>query len=130
MPIYTWADLKPESWPKIGRDCKYKVKMLAKSLGWSKRKLEREFQEHLSTTPHAFLRKLQIEAAMEMIIANPEIPTKVIASDLFFRTSAYFCAEFKKHTGLRPQEFAERVKGERGNARGYQVSNFKFQVSI
>lgn len=77
------------------------VSELARLCGYSPKTLERLFKEHYNTTPYKWMLTYKIDRLKELI-ANNEIPIKLIVSSLGFTSASHLNTFCKKHFGMTP----------------------------
>lgn len=83
---------------------KITVEQLAHRVHLSARQLNRRFQEAFGVGPQAFILKLRIQAACEMLQAENSLIGDV-ATELGFCDQSAFTQAFHKHIGLTPRQF-------------------------
>jgi AraC-like DNA-binding protein len=83
---------------------KITVETLAQRVHMSSRQLHRRFQEAFGVGPQAFILKLRIQAACEMLQAENSLISNV-AVELGFCDQSAFTQAFHKHIGLTPRQF-------------------------
>jgi LacI family transcriptional regulator len=75
----------------------------------SRRILERKFREHLDTTPLQFIRKTQVDMAMNLL-ARTDAPLKDIAARIGFDNVYHLCRMFKRHTATTPMQYRRQFR--------------------
>jgi transcriptional regulator GlxA family with amidase domain len=83
---------------------KITVETLAQRVHMSSRQLHRRFQEAFGVGPQAFILKLRIQAACEMLQAENSLISDVAVA-LGFCDQSAFTQAFHKHIGLTPRQF-------------------------
>lgn len=83
---------------------KITVEQLAERVHLSARQMHRRFREAFGVGPQAFILKLRIQAACEMLQSENSLITEVAAS-LGFCDQSAFTQAFHKHIGLTPRQF-------------------------
>lgn len=66
------------------------------------------FKERIQLAPSQYFQNLKIQKAIELL-STTNTSVKEIAYRLNFETPAYFCARFKKQTGMSPLEYRESI---------------------
>lgn len=84
---------------------------VASNLGISSKKLEREFQKHLSTSPKAFYQKLRLDRAL-WLLRHTDSSLSIIANQCGYADASHFTLVFKQHFKLTPR--AARVALQQG----------------
>jgi AraC-like DNA-binding protein len=69
----------------------------------------REFREAYGETPHAFLTRLRIERAKELLTISGRSVTE-ICFEVGFSSLGSFSTLFHRHVGLSPAEFRRRAR--------------------
>lgn len=82
---------------------------LAEALNVSLRQLQRQFKEETNATPTDFIRKVKLEEAAKLLVANKHTIAE-IAYSIGFSDPAYFSRIFKKHFDKTPSEFQENAQ--------------------
>jgi AraC-like DNA-binding protein len=81
-------------------------KALARRFNISARHLNRIFSEQTGFSVGSYIIQRRLNAAQKMLY-NPKFSVKEIAESLGFRSDNYFCAFFKRQTGMTPMEYAK-----------------------
>jgi len=69
----------------------------------------RAFRAAFGETPHAFLTRLRLERARELLTVSSR-PVTEICFDVGFTSLGSFSTLFRRHTGLSPAEFRRRMR--------------------
>ena len=77
---------------------------LADASGYSLSRFKVKFKEEIGITPAEFISQQKIERAKTLLTTTDASITE-LAFDLGFSSSNYFCAAFKKQTGISPFQF-------------------------
>lgn len=77
---------------------------LAAYCGFSPSKFSNHFKEAVGTTPHAYMLKLKLERAKDLLRGTDKTIME-IAQELAFSSSDYFSSVFKKYTGMTPTQY-------------------------
>lgn len=85
------------------------IKAYADFIGFSEVYFVRFFKKASTLTPHAYLIRLRLEKACEMLL-HTDIPINQIADTLGYKTARYFSKVFFDRYGLTPSEYR---KGKR-----------------
>lgn len=88
------------------------IDVLARALNTSRARLNRAFARDLGAAPADFWRRIRLHAARELLSGRRRTVTEV-AYDTGFCDTAHFCAAFRRHFGLTPQEFRRMVQDSR-----------------
>ena len=80
------------------------IKELATLCGMSRRHLIRAFRQQTGQTIGAFVRKITIERARQLLTDGDE-PIKVVAAKLGFASSTAFATAFRRSCGASPRQF-------------------------
>ena len=84
---------------------------MAKMLGISVRSLNRRFSNATHQTPHAYLRKIRLDHAKELL-KQSNLSVADIAEQIGFNDNSHFCSTFKRYTSVTPGEYREAVKSK------------------
>lgn len=84
------------------------VSSLSRSLGVSKRQLERLFLKYVGITPIKYLRLQRIEAARDLLKQNSHLSCADIAFELGFYDQSHFIREFRIVTNMTPKAYQNR----------------------
>ncbi len=87
------------------------LKDLSASVGYSSSHLSAIFQKATGMSIKAYLNKLRIDTAKELI-ANQNMSIQQISDYLNFDSVQYFSLRFKKETGLTPSQYASFLKSQ------------------
>jgi len=86
---------------------------LAAMVHLSSRQLHRKFVETFGVSPQAFIMKLRVQAACE-ILRRDDTPIGVVARDLGFGDQSAFTQHFHRHIGLTPLRYQRQFRLRRG----------------
>jgi len=89
------------------RGRKMSVAELAAAVSVSERDLHRKVREALGTTPHDLMLRMRIQAAAEALARTHE-PIRRIAIEHGFCDQSAFTQQFRRRTGMTPQQFRVR----------------------
>jgi two-component system response regulator YesN len=81
-------------------------KAIARGFNISVRHLNRIFSGQTGFSVGSYIIQRRLNAAQKMLY-NPKFSVKEIADSLGFRSDNYFCAFFKRKTGMTPLEYAK-----------------------
>ena len=90
---------------KLATRCRYRVKMVADSLGISCRQLERDFHTALGMPPKQWLREQRALQAIRLIHQGCDLAE--VARELGFKRYGHFSREIRAFYGVRPVELVE-----------------------
>jgi AraC-like DNA-binding protein len=91
------------------QDGSVNVADLAASCSISPRHLVRRFKETTGDTIHGYVRRLRLDRAKAMLVADGAM-LKDIASQLGFKTASHFAAEFRQQIGCSPSQYRARYR--------------------
>lgn len=97
-PLLDWMETNYGD-PSIG------LQELAAQLQVSGRHMNTLFMQTFGLSPYAYLVRLRIRKAKELLIHHPEATVKDIAAWVGYREDSHFVATFRKQTGVTPQQF-------------------------
>jgi AraC-like DNA-binding protein len=97
-----------ENWVGLAIERCFDQKLLAEYCGISVGHFQRKFKKKFGVTAGKWLLRKQCEYAKEFLLRGES--TKVAAHEAFFKSLSHFCRSFKKVFGLRPQEFAQKMR--------------------
>lgn len=88
------------------------LKDLAEKIGLRHHQLSQMLNQHMGTSFHEFLNRHRIERARKLLaLATTDRQTIIgIAYDCGFNSKVTFNVAFKKHTGLTPKEYRQRIQ--------------------
>ena len=89
------------------------VSEVAKSFAVSRSKLERDFRQATSRTPHEFIDMCRINQAKILLADKEAIPLSEISAMCGFASETYFFPFFQKHAGVSPSEYRRRKLEEK-----------------
>ncbi len=85
------------------------VEQLASMVALSPRQLHRKFVETFGSSPQAFIMKLRIQAACE-VLQHQDLPISQIAADFGFCDQSSFTHHFHQHIGMTPLRFQKQFR--------------------
>ena len=85
------------------------VEELATMVGLSPRQMHRKFVETFGSSPQAFIMKLRIQAACEML-QHQEKTISEVARETGFSDHSSFTQHFQKHMGLTPLRYQRQFR--------------------
>jgi len=97
-PLLSWLEANLHQ-PAIG------LGDLAAAAGLSGRRLNTLFRSLFGLSPYAYLVRLRIRRARELLLSRPGEPLRVIAGQTGFRDVSHFIATFRRLTGDTPDRF-------------------------
>lgn len=86
------------------------VNELAIALEISRVHLHRKMKAITDTGPNEFIRKIRLQKAAELLLAN-ELSISEICNQTGFSSTTYFSSCFKAYYNVTPREFVDRVSG-------------------
>jgi len=89
---------------------KFGVERLLEITGWSRRRLEMRFQEHLGEAPYSLINRLRVEEAQRLMKQNPSELLSRIATASGFNNLRQFRLVFQRITGQRHSRFRSLCK--------------------
>ncbi|WP_136067175.1 GlxA family transcriptional regulator [Modicisalibacter radicis] len=90
----------------------YRLADLAERVAVTPRHLSRLFQRHLATTPGAYLTRLRLEQARQVLIAGPEPPPlERLARRWRLGGAEQLRRLFQRHYGVSPSVYRQRFRG-------------------
>ena len=84
------------------------LRKVAESCGLTLRNLQRRFQASFGMSPQEFLMKTRVQAAMRLL-EETSLTASEIASSTGFANASSFGEQFKRRTGMTPNEFKTKV---------------------
>ena len=81
------------------------LERMAEAIGTSPQYLCRIFKRVFQVSPFAYLTKLRLQKAKELLIEQPGLSVSETAKQVGFHDASYFCALFRRHEGVTPLEF-------------------------
>ncbi|MGN7453971.1 helix-turn-helix domain-containing protein [Paenibacillus pasadenensis] len=97
-PLLAWLEANLHR-PAVGLDD------MAAQAGVSGRRLNTLFRSLFGLSPYAYLLRLRIRRARELLLSRPGAPLRAIAQDSGFRDVSHFIATFRRLTGDTPDRF-------------------------
>ncbi len=88
------------------------IESVAKALDLNQRRIERLFNSQVGMTPKEYSRNLRIKVARSYIKSNKHGSFSEIAYDLGYYDQAHFINQFKKVTGITPQEYLRKTSNK------------------
>ena len=88
----------------------YDREALASDMGTSSSTLYNKLRAATGMNVSTFIRDIRMEEAKRIASANPDIRISDLAYSVGFRDPRYFSTCFKKHFGMQPTEFIDRLK--------------------
>ena len=82
-------------------DPQLRVEDLGEAAGYSKYHFSRLYKRHVGSTPYQHLLRRRIRHALDLLTSTDD-PIKRIASRSGFNDASWFCAAFRKQTGISP----------------------------
>ncbi len=79
---------------------------LSREFGFVPSYISRIFKRERGISPSEYVTRCRIQAAKDILIANPDIKIKEVANMTGFKEAYYFSKTFKRETGMWPTEFA------------------------
>ena len=87
----------------------FDIDSLASEAGMSRRTFERRFKSATGDTCKAYLQKVRVEAAKQLLEEKNSTFDEV-SFDVGYENASYFRKVFSKHTGLRPTEYRNKFQ--------------------
>lgn len=82
------------------------IQSVCSKIGFSQTYLSRLLRKHADTTVNTYLTQCRIEAAKELLSANPDMLLRDVASSVGYDDQSYFNKIFRSETGMTPKQFA------------------------
>ena len=83
---------------------------LSKASFVSKQMLIRHFNNYLKKSPNFYINEYKINCIKPLLIAYPSLSVREICEEYGFYDQCYFSRVFKKHTGLSPSAYREKIE--------------------
>jgi len=87
------------------------IEHISRQFNSSRRNLDRRFQKTLGMTAHAYLSKLRIDTAKDLL-KNTDLNISETAHEVGFDDPAHFSALFKKRHGTTPRQYRTVVRAK------------------
>lgn len=84
---------------------------IAHKFGFSRRSMFRHWKLHYNTTPAQYVFQLKMKEAEHLLLETANSIGE-ITQELNYQGDAYFCAAFKKHSGLTPLQYRKKYTAE------------------
>jgi len=85
------------------------VKDIAQEVNFSSIYINNLFKQETGKTIFEYLTQVRMEKAMELL-KNPDSKIYMVADEVGITNKSHFCLAFKRHTGLSPSEYKNKVK--------------------
>jgi YesN/AraC family two-component response regulator len=92
-------------------DSDFSVEMLCDEVGMSRANLHRKMKQMTGITASDFLRNLRMEQAARLL-SEQKVNITQVAYSVGFSSLPYFSTAFKKHFGISPTEYIEKLESE------------------
>ncbi len=89
-----------------GQPGRVRVRDIAATLGWSRKRLNDRFREEVGVGPKALARMARFNHALEFAITEPDQGWAGIAADCGYADQAHLVREFREFAGMPPTEIA------------------------
>ncbi len=86
----------------------YTMEIMAEIAGLTPQQLLRQFDEIFQQTPVDYLKRVRLDLAGSML-SDTRLPVKTIAGNVGFASRSHFSRAFRKHTGVDPSGFRQKV---------------------
>jgi len=86
------------------------LKDLAAKVGLRHHQLSQVLNQHMGISFHDFLNRFRIERARKLLAQDDNETIIGIAYDCGFNSKVTFNQAFKKHTGITPKEYRQRIQ--------------------
>ena len=87
------------------------IHYLAKHMGMSVRSFNRRFKNALNQVPLAFLQKIRLSHARELL-QQTDLAIGEVAAQCGYQDMAFFSRQFRKHYGTPPREYRKTVRAK------------------
>ena len=108
--------------------CNYGVDELAHVVAMSPFHFNRIFKENVGESVHAYIKRVKLEHAGNLLLFNPDATITHIMHEVGFSSNASFTQAFKEHFGITPTKWREVDKAN--DVRDLTFSNQPLNVSI
>lgn len=88
------------------------IERMAKTLGFNRAYVSRVFKRHTGMTPVAFLLRLRIDKARQLLRERKELTVEQIAASVGFQDPLYFSKQFRRTYGLPPTAYRDSLREE------------------
>lgn len=103
--------LRAQQWLQDNLASPLSITELASELGISQRTLNRRFHQATGTGPQAYLQKLRIGAARDLL-RHSNLSVSEIAWQVGLQDISHFSRLFRAHAGVSPARYREAVRGK------------------
>jgi AraC-like DNA-binding protein len=86
------------------------IEMMADTLGYNRAYLSRVFKRSTGMTPVAFLLKLRVDKARQLLRERPELTVEQIAASAGFQDPLYFSKQFRRFYDQSPTAYREAMR--------------------
>jgi len=87
-----------------------RVDMLAKTLGWGERALQRLFSDYVGVSPKWVIRRSRLHDAASRLADDEDVNLTHLAQDLGYSDQAHFTRDFKTIVGRAPSDYRRSAK--------------------
>lgn len=105
------AIIEAQQWLRDNSHKTINMQWLCNKLGINYRSFNRRFKLATNMTPLAYLQKLRIDQARELLQTS-NLSIGDIASQIGYEDTSYFCELFRRHLNQTPQAFRQSVRGK------------------
>ena len=88
----------------------FRISDEVRCIGFNTDYFRRCFVEEMGQTPVAYITRLRIERAKNLLTQSPPLSVEQVAEQCGFTDSFYFSKTFKKHIGLSPLQYRKNLK--------------------
>ena len=85
------------------------LNLIANNMNYSSSYLTKIFCTQYGCTPSKYLNSIRMQRAMHYLMYNPELPIRRVGEMVGYQDQGYFSRIFKKHTGMSPFEYREKM---------------------
>ena len=88
---------------------RFEPETIARAYGMSRRTFERKFRKATGDTPLVYLQRIRVEAAKQLLETGSQTFDE-ISYHVGYQDNCFFRKIFKRHTGLRPNEYKTKFQ--------------------
>jgi len=85
------------------------LNLIANNMNYSSGYLTKIFHAQYKCTPTKYIISIRMQRAMHLLMHNPELTIRQVGEMVGYQDQGYFSRIFKKHTGMSPFEYREKM---------------------